>query len=109
MFIIGVAHIVAILFSRFIKRIFMAISFGFIGKNISWLFLVLGFQFGRGSFLHPSMSYWTGFITTIVISLIINLFMSQKLQEPDYERTISDCNVAFSMSSIVGMLIRLIF
>jgi hypothetical protein len=109
LFFIGLAHIISILISRVIKKIFLAISFGFIGKNISWLFLILGFQFGRAGFLPSSLVYWPGFIITIIMSLIINFFMSQKLQDPEYDRTISDCNVAFSMSSVVGMLYRLIF
>lgn len=109
MSLIGLAYIIAILISRVIKKIFLAISLGFIGKNIPWLFLLLGFQFGRASFLPSSLLYWPGFIITIVVSLIINVIMSQKLQDPEYERTISDCNVAFSMSSVIGMVVRLIF
>ena len=109
MFFIGLAHIIAILISRVIKKIFLTVSLGFIGKNIPMLFWVLGFQFGRASFLPSTLSYWTGFIITIVISLIINVIMSQKLQDPNYERTISDCNVSFTMSSVIGMAVRLIF
>lgn len=109
MFYYGLIHLALIIISRILKSILLKLTFGFIGNNISFLFLFLGYQFGKGNYLPASVSYWPGYIATMVLTFISIMFASWNSEKPEYDRTIADCGVAFTITGVIGMLIRLIF
>lgn len=109
MFYFGLCFLVLILLSRILKSLFLLISLGFIGNNISFLFLFMGYQFGKGNYLPSTYSYWPGYIGIMVLTLIIIAIAGRNSDKPYYDRTIADSGVAFTISSIIGMIIHQIF
>jgi hypothetical protein len=109
MFLMGLFILVLILSSRILKWIFLKLTFGLLGNKVSYMFLFFGYQFGKGNYLLPSNSYWPGYITIMILAFIIVMATSKNIEDPSADRTICDSAVAFNISGVVGLIIKLIF
>lgn len=100
-----------VLISGWIRVMLMFVTKTSFGNNIPWLYFFLGIFIGKGvSELMSSVEYWSFFISSLLSSLLVQIFSAKyDIKNSGEYGTVATSGSMILVGGIIGMIYRLIF